>query len=73
MLQSQSDELADESSTNLSRHTITYYSSWCSRREVLNTKKSSVNNHIQSAKHKNGVLRLQQKESDNSASLAEIQ
>ena len=31
-------------------------------REVLNTKKSSINNHILSAKHKNGVVRLQQKE-----------
>ena len=42
-------------------------------REVLNTKKSSVNNHIQSAKHKNGVLRLQQKEKRNQTIVQALQ
>ena len=42
-------------------------------REVLNTKKSSVSNHIQSAKHKNEVLRLQQKEKRNQTLVQALQ
>ena len=42
-------------------------------REVLNMKKSSINNHIQSAKHKDRVARLRQKEKRNQTIVQALQ